>query len=58
MKEVIYKFLDYILTEKMFSDHTEVNYEIDLFKFEDYLKMNNKNYLKLKYQDISDYIIF
>ncbi|HHX32920.1 MAG TPA: tyrosine recombinase [Mollicutes bacterium] len=58
MKEVIYKFLDYILTEKMFSDHTEVNYEIDLFKFEDYLKMNNKNYLKLKYQDISDYIIY
>lgn len=55
-KEVIYNFLDYIL-DKNYSDHTEVNYEIDLDKFSKYLNDNNLNYLKLKHKDISNFII-
>lgn len=58
MKDIIYQFLDYIINEKQFSIHTEVNYEIDLFKFEEYLKKENKDYLNLDYKDISDYIIY
>ncbi len=58
MKEEIYGFLDYILLERKYSDYTEVNYEIDLFKYNEYLKAQKKNYLKVKYIDISEYIIF
>lgn len=55
MKDIIYEFLDYISLEKKYSDHTEVNYEIDLAKYESFL--NGKNYLNIKYEDISQYII-
>ncbi len=58
MKEVIYEFLDYISIEKKYSNHTEINYEIDLNKYETFLKSINKHYLKVTYQDISDYIIY
>lgn len=58
MKDIIYEFLDYITEEKKYSEHTEVNYEIDLFKYEEYLKNNNFNYLQVKYKDISEFIIY
>ncbi len=58
MKDIIYEFLDYILNEKNYSDYTETNYEIDLFKYEEYLNNNKLNYLKVKYKDISEFIIY
>lgn len=58
MKDIIYKFLDYISLEKKYSDYTETNYEIDLNKYEKFLADNKKNYLIVHYQDISEYIIY
>lgn len=56
-KEVIYEFLDYISYEKKYSDYTEKNYELDLFKYFEYLKKNNLNYLNIKYKDVSDFTL-
>ncbi|MDD2504732.1 MAG: tyrosine-type recombinase/integrase [Bacilli bacterium] len=58
MQDYIYKFLDYISLEKKYSDHTKTNYELDLSKYELYLKEKKLDYLKMEYKDISDYIIF
>lgn len=56
-KEVIYEFLDYISYEKKYSLYTEKNYELDLFKYFEYLKKNNLNYLNIKYKDVSNFIL-
>lgn len=58
MKDIIYKFLDYISLEKKYSDYTETNYEVDLNKYEEYLLMKKLNYLNLTYQNISDFVIY
>ena len=58
MKDIIYEFLDYLSLEKKYSNHTEVNYEIDLDKYVAFLDTSKKNYLKIKYADVSDYIIY
>lgn len=58
MKDIIYEFLDHILIEKKYSEHTEINYEIDLNKYEIYLKNNKLNYLKVEYKDISNYVMY
>lgn len=55
-KDIIYEFLDYIVYEKKYSEYTEKNYELDLFKYFDYLNKNNINYLKVKYSDITEFI--
>ena len=58
MKEIIYEFLDYISLEKKYSEHTETNYEEDLFKYSSYLNSNNLNYLTVKYNDLSNFVIY
>ena len=58
MKDIIYEFLDYIKLEKRYSDNTEINYEIDLFKYKEYLEINKLNYLKIKYKNISEFLIY
>ena len=57
-KEIIYEFLDYISYEKKYSDYTEKNYELDLFKYFEYLDKNNLNYLTVKYNDVSNFTLF
>lgn len=57
-KEIIYEFLDYISYEKKYSDYTEKNYELDLFKYFEYLGKNNLNYLTVKYKDVSNFTLF
>lgn len=57
-KEIIYEFLDYISYEKKYSDNTEKNYELDLFKYFEYLDNNNLNYLTVKYKDVSNFTLF
>lgn len=57
-KEIIYEFLDYISYEKKYSDYTEKNYELDLFKYFEYLDKNNLNYLTVKYKDVSNFTLF
>ena len=54
MKDIIYEFLDYILLERKYSDFTETSYELDLFKYEEYLNDHKINYLKVNYNNISD----
>ena len=58
MKDIIYEFLDYLMNEKKYSNYTETNYELDLFKYEEYLNSHKINYLKVKYKDISNFIIY
>ena len=58
MKDVIYEFLDYILLERKYSDFTETSYELDLFKYEEYLNDHKINYWKVNYNNISDFIIY
>ena len=58
MKDIIYEFLDYILLERKYSDFTETSYELDLFKYEEYLNDHKINYLKVNYNNISDFIIY
>lgn len=57
-KEIIYEFLDYISYEKKYSDYTEKNYELDLFKYFEYLDKNKLNYLTVKYKDVSNFTLF
>lgn len=57
MKESINSFLDYILYEKKYSEHTETNYEIDLYKYKEYLDKHKLDYLNIKYKDISEFLI-
>ena len=57
-KEIIYEFLDYISYEKKYSYNTEKNYELDLFKYFEYLDKNNLNYLTVKYKDVSNFTLF
>ena len=57
-KEIIYEFVDYISYEKKYSDYTEKNYELDLFKYFEYLDKNNLNYLTVKYKDVSNFTLF
>lgn len=58
MKDIIYEFLDYILLERKYSDYTETSYELDLFKYEEYLNDHKINYLKVNYNNISEFIIY
>ena len=57
-KDIIYEILDYISYEKKYSDYTEKNYELDLFKYFEYLDKNNLNYLTVKYKDVSNFTLF
>ena len=56
MKDIINEFLDFLTEEKKYSDYTETNYELDLNKYEQFL--NGKDYKKVKYQDINEYVIY
>ena len=56
MTEHIMNFIDYIRTERNYSDHTETNYLIDLEAYELYLKNRKLNYKEIKYKDITEYI--
>lgn len=58
MKDDIFEFLDYISLEKNYSNHTETNYEEDLYKYESFLNKNKLNYLNIKYKQISKYILY
>lgn len=55
-KDIIYDFLDYIAYERRYSKYTEKSYEIDLFKYFEFLKKNKLDYLKVKYSDINKFI--
>ncbi len=52
------KFLDYLSLEKKYSNHTVLNYELDLEKLEGFLKLKNYNLEELDYKKVNEFIIF
>ena len=58
MNDQVQRFLEYIRTERNYSDLTEKNYLLDLEQFEEYLTINSLNYKRLTYKDISIYTGF
>ena len=54
----VINFLDYLDIEKNYSKMTVNSYRIDLEEYMLYLESVNKNYLKIKHNDIKDYLTF
>lgn len=52
------EFLNYLTSIKKYSDNTVLNYEIDINKFEEYLKSVNKSYNSIQYKDVLSYISY
>ena len=50
------EFIVYLESIKKYSDNTIINYELDLEKYEDYLKIKRKDIKVIEYKDILDYI--
>ena len=50
------EFIVYLESIKKYSGNTIVNYELDLDKFEYYLKIKRKNIKEIEYKDILEYI--
>lgn len=49
-------FIEYLKYQKHYSDHTITSYNFDIDRYNDYLKKNNINYLKVEYDDISEFL--
>ena len=52
------KFLDYLQNIKKYSDNTIINYEIDIDRYESFLKKNKKKINNIKYKDVLDFISY
>lgn len=52
------KFLDYLQNIKKYSDNTIINYEIDIDRYEKFLKINNRKINNIKYKDVLDFISY
>ena len=53
----VQEFLDYIINEKKYSEHTSKNYEIDILEFKNYLDKEGINYLSVDYDFIKGYLM-
>ncbi len=58
MEEYIEKFLEVLEYEKKYSMNTISSYEKDLRGFMEYLDNHKKNFRTLKYNDVTDYLIY
>lgn len=57
MDKYITLFLNYLINERNYPNDTTVkNYELDLLNYQDFLKENNLNYLKITKDDIRSYL--
>lgn len=57
MDKYITLFLNYLVNERNYPNDTTVkNYELDLLNYQDFLKENNLNYLKITKDDIRSYL--
>lgn len=52
------KFLDYLQNIKKYSDNTVINYEIDIDRYEKFLKISNKKINNIEYKDVLDFISY
>lgn len=57
MEDRIKDFLDYLEFEKKYSEKTVRSYDVDLNHLMDYCVSNHLNYLRLNYDDVSEYVI-
>ena len=57
MEDRIKDFLDYLEFEKKYSEKTVRSYDVDLNHLMDYCISNHLNYLRLNYDDVSEYVI-
>ncbi len=57
MDKYITLFLNYLVNERNYpNDTTAKNYELDLLNYQDFLRENNLNYLKITKDDIRSYL--
>ena len=52
------EFLDYLQNIKKYSYNTIINYEIDIDRYINYLKLNKIDIFKIEYKDVLDYISY
>ena len=57
MKDAINNFMDYIIKQKKYSEHTSKNYKIDIEEFEKYLNKEGINFLDVDYEFIKGYLM-
>ena len=50
------EFLNYLENIKKYSENTILNYELDINKFEYYLKLKHKSFKSIDYRDVLDFI--
>ena len=56
MDKQIDSFLEYIKTNKKFSENTLQSYKRDIVQYQNYIKSNNLNYSKMETDDIKTYL--
>ena len=54
----INEFLDFIVKQKNYSKHTNINYELDINEFKEYLNKEHINYLDVDYEFIKGYLVY
>ena len=57
MKDALNNFMDYIIKQKKYSEHTSKNYKIDIEEFEKYLSKEGINFLDVDYEFIKGYLM-
>ncbi len=56
MADNIEKYLEYLKVELNYSDNTIKSYEIELYKYKDFLEINNIAYLKITKDEVREYL--
>jgi len=52
------EFLEYIKNIKKYSDHTVLNYELDINLFEEFLRLKKTSYKNIEYKEVLEFINF
>lgn len=58
MDKQIENFLDFIINEKRLSENTLQSYKRDIIQYQNYIESNNLNFIKVKQNDIKEYLSF
>ncbi len=56
--EYVEEFLDYLVYQKNYSEHTKINYEEDLNDYFSFLKKESLDYKTIEYSDIRFYLMY
>lgn len=58
MEKSISRFLEYLTYQRNYSNYTVISYQKDLSIYQNYLKKENLDYLKVEYSDLRFYLIY